>query len=238
MRKVDPTALCSDLQKEIDSLLEFYRAAVDLMRLRGENPKKHISLLAEVVFHRGCVAVESFLSAWFVGCLNQDAAVYVEWLKNSIRQSISNKCGLCIDTFVEFKTPKHLSRHVVEELLDPEGKNVTFCDLDEMEKRAREWLVPIWASKISGIPRNRKVILNTARAIRNCIAHQSTRSFHEMNEAIKRLPKEDVATHLRIKTNSVKKVGSYLRTRMNGKSRVEIFFEEFKRFAGNLDGEQ
>ena len=72
----------------------------------------------------------------------------------------------------------------LEALLDPDGWNITFKEYAQFESRCADWLVPGYFSKVSGVPNRRKRVIDSAKVIRNCIAHQSNSSFAEMNRVV------------------------------------------------------
>jgi len=61
VRKVFPPAICKDFVREIQNLIDFHNdVAVALPK--QSNYGNRFSTLAEVVFHRGYVAFEEFIS--------------------------------------------------------------------------------------------------------------------------------------------------------------------------------
>jgi hypothetical protein len=127
-----------------------------------------------------------------------------------------------------------IRRGVAQGLLDPAGWNITFKLYAKFESRSRDWLTQAFVSKVTGVPKQRKEIIDAAKAIRNCIAHQSESSFTEMNTFVGNLPNSGVARHLRTTVNSVSNVGAYLKSTVDGKMRVEHYLDEFKKFGGDL----
>lgn len=233
MRKVDPQSLCTDFEQEIDSFIQFYQDGVGSL-LALSNSKSRISLLSELVFHRGYVALESFISAWFIGCINRDTSQYLNFRENSIRQSVQSKFTLWDDSHLSYSPPKHPPFAQIASLLDKEEKNLTFKDFSQMKQRACDWLITDWYDKIKNISPERQAILDAAKSIRNCIAHQSPNSFQEMNQYIQQLPTTGNANLLKREINSVNNVGAYLKAKQQNKSRVEIFLDEFKAFGSEL----
>lgn len=243
MNKKNINKLSIDFHEEIDSLLTFYSETVPAIGKRlasGGSPgyDSHNSVLAEVVFHRGFVAVESFLSDWFIACINHNPSAYLKWRETAINNSVEDRFGKWyVEHFLTYRRLTHLKQSVIEELVNPEGENVTFSYHDQLKQRASDWLSPEWNSKVASVDKNRLLILDGAKKIRNRIAHNSRRSLTEMNDALKSLLKRGNALLLRPEKNSIKKVGSYLKAKpKNDRTRLQIFFEEFKGFADDLNG--
>lgn len=233
MRKVDPTDLCLDVKSEIANLRQFYLDSVRLINTETPTGKK-LSLLSEIVFQQSYVIVESFLSAWFIGCINRDASVYLNFRENAILASVQDKYDARDRAWLIYSPPPHPSVGDLATLLDKEEKNITFKDYATMEDRAQMWLSANWANKISNTSVEMKANINASKAIRNCIAHRSQSSFSEMNRTLLNLPNTGSSALLRRDANAVSIIGAYLKTVQQGRTRVEIFLDEFEQFAGAL----
>jgi hypothetical protein len=230
MRKINPSDVCSDFETEIDALIVFFTSSTQ--RLSTDKDK---SVLAELVFHRGYVAVEAFLSAWFLGAINRDSTQYFTSRKAAITASVEDKYSTWDTTHLDYHPPAHVNVTDLEALLDPDGWNITFRSVAAMIQRANDWLVPQFRGKVRGISTDRAAILDAAKAIRNCIAHQSQGSFDEMKQKLTAIPARGVGTALRRPANAVANVGAYLKAEGHGdKSRVENYLDEFKGLANDL----
>jgi hypothetical protein len=190
--------------------------------------------LSEIVFHQSYVMLESFISAWFIGCINRDASVCLKFRENAIRNSVGDKFDAKDKSWLSYSPPKHPNVSDLAKLLDKEEKNITFKDYATMERRAKEWLSIPWSSKISSVALDRQVNINAAKAIRNCIAHRSQSSFSEINSVLQNLPNTGTSALLRRDANAVNIVGVYLKSLQQGKTRVEIFLDEFTQLANSL----
>jgi hypothetical protein len=103
-----------------------------------------------------------------------------------------------------------------------------------MVNRAQHWLAPQYSAKFAKLSTNQLLVIDAARLLRNCIAHQSQRSYDEMNKALRALPNVDPLWNLRRGSNRVHSVGAYLKTSVVGKSRTELYLDEFRALAGVL----
>jgi hypothetical protein len=233
MRKVDPTGVCEDFQSELDSLEEFYQASLDALKGKP-NASSRASTLSELVFHRGYVALESFLSAYFIACINRDASTFLAWRECRIRQSVESKFGQWDEDQVDYTPPPHPSVAVISSLLDSQDRNVTFPDFARAIQRAQDWMTPAWAVKISATHSERRLIVDAAKAIRDCVAHQSQDSFSRINAALQALPDRGNAGLLRRHLNAVANVGSYLKAVQGGQTRTTIYLREFRDLAERL----
>ena len=230
MRKVNPADVCADFETEIDDLIGFFTSSTQKF-----DADKDKSVLAELVFHRGYVAVEAFFSAWFLGAINRDSTQYFTWRKAAITASVHDKYSAWDVTHLDYHPPSHVHVAALEALLDPDGWNITFKSVAAMTQRANDWLVPQFRGKVRGISVDRAAILDAAKAIRNCIAHQSQGSFDEMKQKLTAIPARGVGNDLRRPVNAVAIVGAYLKAEGHGdKSRVENYLDEFKGLATDL----
>ncbi|CAG1008659.1 hypothetical protein ANAEL_03702 [Anaerolineales bacterium] len=233
MRKVDPTDLCRSLTDEISELRQFYLDTTIAINAKARTDRQ-LSLLSELVFHQSYVMFESFISAWFIGCINRDASQFLRFRENTVRQSVKDKFDTRDETWLSYSPPKHPRVNDLARLLDKEEKNVTFKDYAAMEQRAKDWLTNAWSSKVSGITLDQRAIIDAAKVIRNCIAHRSQSSFKEMNDVLQNLPTTGASAFLRRDVNAVKVVGAYLKSLRQEKTRVEIFLDEFTQLANAL----
>ena len=180
MRKADPLGLCEQVQDRLAQLHEFYDDAWAAFN-GDQHAAARQSTLGELVFHRAYVELESFLSAYFVACINRNAGTFVDSRRSQIEASVRAKYpGTTVD-YVAFEPPNHLTVAAVGGLVDGNEQNLTFGSYAQMVDRAQQWLAPEWAAKIVAVPVSRQRVVDAAKAIRNCIAHQSKASFDSMN---------------------------------------------------------
>jgi len=226
MRKVNPVDLCSDFQLELDALNEF-RTEMGEHIVGTAGAAGRLSTLHEVVFHRGCVALESFLSAYLIGCVNRDATTFMEFRRGQIWQSVGAKYTDWDLEHLAYGPPQHPSLADVTGLLDGADENLAFGSFEQLAAFAQPRLAPEWYDRITATPVERRAIVDMARAIRNCVAHQSVVSFRRMNEAIEALPEVGNAGLLRRQVNAVRNVGAYLKAYQGERTRTRIIFDEF-----------
>ncbi|MCA9028961.1 MAG: hypothetical protein KDA86_27415 [Planctomycetaceae bacterium] len=229
MRKKDPTAICNQFKSEMDSFIKFRS---DLVSCAGSASNQ--SHLAAIVFHRAFVSLESYLSAWFVAAINRDSTQFLAHRESKIRDLVKSEISAWDENKLTYSPPIHISVSDLTVLVDPDEKNLTFYDHPDMQKKAAKWLSPAYKAKVDSIKFPLPNIYRAAKTIRNCIAHQSKSSFDAMNTTLNALPNTGVCGQLRNHVNSVNNVGSHLKAVFNGKTRTEIYLEQFKKIADQL----
>jgi len=229
MRKTNPADICQDFRNEISELEVFLQDSMNV-----STSSKNKSLIAELVFHRAYVAVESFLSAWIVGAINRDSSKYLRTRETSIKQSVNEKYSSWDVSHLIYSPPAHIPMGDLKDLMDPDGWNITFKTFDRLESKCTDWLAPHFFSKVHGVSGTRRKIIDAAKSIRNCIAHQSQSSFSEMNQSVSSLPKDGVSENLQTPVNSVNNVGAHLKAKVGGKMRVQHYLHEFQELGSDL----
>lgn len=229
MRKINPADICDDFRDEIITLETFL---TDAWAVAASSRDK--SFLAELVFHRAYVAVESFLSAWIIGAINRDPSQFITHRTNSITQSVTSKFSAWDAGNLTYSPAAHIAVADLQSLVDPDGWNITFKSYEQLKSKCADWLTVMYKNKVDGVPARRQEIIDAARSIRNCIAHQSKGSFTTMNQQLSGLPNVGVCRHLRTTVNAVSNVGSHLKAVADGSTRVQLYLREFRELGGNL----
>ena len=229
MRKINPADICDEFRDEIGTLETFL---TDSLAVAYSSRNK--SLLAELVFHRAYVAVESFLSAWIIGAINRDPSKFIAHRTTAITQSLSDKFSPWDALQLTYSPPAHIAVADLTILVDPDGWNLTFKSFDKLKSKCTDWLTPMYAAKVGAVPNQRQKLIDAAKAIRNCVAHQSRSSFTEMNAHLSALPNAGVCRHLRITLNAIGNVGSHLKAAAGGSTRVSLYLQEFKALGTDL----
>ncbi len=92
MRKRDHKTIYTDFKDDLKALGDLYEKATFGLNAQKVEPTFHSSL-AEIVFHRGYVAFEVFLSTLFVAYINQDSAAFQAAYEQQAKTFISNRFG-------------------------------------------------------------------------------------------------------------------------------------------------
>ena len=222
MRKVDPVDVRADFRVDVLSLMAYMNRA--RMALEGESHEKgDVSRLATTSFLPLYVRFERFLSDLFLAYLNRNFSRYQSWTEGRIEQSVEQRIGQWAKDRLQFNTVKHVKVHDLESIVDPEGRNLTFRDTDKMKLRAREWLSPQHANRLTNLADHDCRLIDTARAIRDFIAHRSPGSRVRMNAMLRTVAAGGHNGHLGRGKKEVQNVGVYLKAVRARKRRVAIY---------------
>ena len=235
MRKVRPQDVLSEFVAQVDASLDHYERV--LLALKGtSNEKLDITSMSRTLMHTVFVDFECFLSSLFVAYMNRDFSQFQATFENSVRNSASSKHSPWLSQRITFNRPRHMTVDELAEAIDPTGRNLTFASSSAMKDRAKSWLADPYKSKIVRLGGEDERLIDTARAIRNWIAHQSTGSGEIMNDMladIERGPGTD--NHdLGRGVREITSIGAFLKTQLNGERRVQAYCRRLKEVAANL----
>jgi len=195
--------------------------------------------VAEDIFLRLVVGWEMFISEWFIGCINHDAARYKQSFERRTNNWLQAEAQKVYGRYnVTFLPPtltlgRYPSVNEIRDLLDPGERNIEFVDLQALATRASEELAPRYAARVSALlGAGAGEIVDAALAIRNVLAHRSRRAVREMNGCVGSFPSYPM---LRKDTMSSDGIGTYLVARTpGGEARLSVFRREFERIANLL----
>lgn len=136
---------------------------------------------------------EWFRSDWHKKAISKNATVYRQALIAKVKgllqqdpdvgkplvRALDDK-GVTLDVHL-LRTPTFST---VSHILDPSGGNVTFRSKPESDRLADKHLDPRYATKAKSLTRDDWLIISVMIAVRNALAHSSTRSVEAMNEAM------------------------------------------------------
>ncbi len=233
MRKINPAAVRHDFPSDTDALMAYMNRA--RRALEGESTEKQdVSRLAAMVFVSLYVAFERFLSDLFLAYLNRDFSQYQRYVEQRILQSTQAKVGLWARRRTRFDTVAHVKADDLEAIVDPDGMNLTFKTANDIRTRGDEWLAPAHRTRIHALTDHDERLIDTARAVRDFIAHQSSGAKKRMNELLAVVAHGPHNRHLDRGLNEVHNVGSYLKAVFDGRRRVAIYAERLKDIALKL----
>jgi hypothetical protein len=233
MRKVDPAGVRADFDASARDIVEFFDRTCAAL---GGTPTKEsdISRLATTSFLALFVVFERFLSDLFLAYLNRDFSVYQARLATRVTTSIEDKFGRAVVQLVSLKTKAHVSVDEIENVVDPDGWNLTFPSVDNLKTRADEWLGATYATRVKTIGASEARLIETARAVRNFIAHQSSGSKQRMNEALATVETGGHNRHLARGQREVHAVGSYLKATHAGLRRFHRYGSGLRAIAAHV----
>lgn len=235
MRKVRPQDVCTAFTGQVDGSLAHYTRV--LSALNGtSNEKLDISVMSETLMHSVFVDFECFLSDLFVAYMNRDFTQYQATFEASVRSSAAAKHSAWLSNRVTFNRPAHMTVDQLAEAIDPTGFNLSFSTSVALKDKARLWLADPYKTKVLSLGGEDERLVDTARAIRNWIAHQSKGSGTKMNAALADIekgpgtPNHELGRGVR----EITSVGAFLKTQLNGERRVQAYARRLKEVAISL----
>jgi hypothetical protein len=232
MRKADPDKVKQSFQQKLNELEQFLERVSK--QIEGtSNEKADLSQLAESVFLSACVAYENMVSDLFLAYINRDPSKLQKQNETRIRQSIKQKFGDW-ENRVQFTSYKHIPYSEIQGLIDPNNRNLTFKNAAEMKTKSNELLSRAYSKKINSCSQHDEQLIDTAKAIRNYIAHRSTGARDYMNQCLLKIDTKTVNAGLGREQNKVDSAGSFLKTNINGKRRVRLYINRFRDIAGKM----
>jgi hypothetical protein len=122
----------------------------------------------------------------------------------------------------------------IEEIVDPESRIITFTFAERMAEAAKKWIAPKYNGGILGLKDSDRTLMDTARSIRNYIAHGSDSSYTEMNDYLEKVDKWIANRGLGRSHNKVDNVGSFLKVQLNREKRVEKYLNRLKSIGAQM----
>ena len=233
MRKVNPADTRTFFSDQIDGISAYIdRVAEALVGTPKE--KSDISHLCESAFLDAIVEFESFIFEIFLAYMNKDFQQYQADLAGRISSLIQKECGVWAQNRTKYSPVSNLAVDKIADILDPDSKILTFSDSAKMIKTAKKWITPKLNSGIVRLPKPDLLLVDTARSIRNYIAHGSEKAYKEMNAKLLVIDKGPPNGNLGRTVNKVDNVGSFLKTYVNGKRRIELYLQRMKSIANRM----
>jgi hypothetical protein len=233
MRKVDPADVRGAFVNESTELMTYMSRARHA--LEGDaHEKQDISRLASTTFLSMFVAFERFLSDLFLAYLNRDFSGYQADLQGRIEQSIRERFGDWASARNRLDPVKHVAVAQLEEIVDPSGFNLTFRDAAALKAKARQWLAPQYANRIVGLSAHDDRLIDTARALRDFIAHQSPGAKDVMNARLATITQGNYNRYLGRGVHEVHSVGAYLKAVFDGSRRIGLYADRLRVIAQAL----
>lgn len=229
MNKVDTSKIKQNFSTRIDEKRAFFDR-VALLVSGTSTELTDLNFLCENYLTSIYVEFECLVSGLFHGYINNSNKRYMAFVEGKIQNSIKDKFSSWHASHTVFVPPEHIDSAKLSKLLDPTNWNITFKNVSDMKLRAKEWLVSSHAKKFSGISNSDEILIDAAHALRNCIAHNSESSRKVMNTKIRNLITGPSCTNvgLGLTTNSVTKIGKYLRANSQQSIRVLVYSDRIK----------
>ena len=207
MRKISPDGVRDDYRRQLVDLTRFHNTGLATFSSEADQ-----STLTEHTLLAVAVAWEGFVSDMFIAYVNRDATRFMAHLKASFEEHLKTASTpkRVFDAFGSLAFPDHLNRSETQRLANSTGNNITFPNFDELEGRAKNWLIDAHAIKFSGLTPQQKAVVDSVVALRNHVAHRSQRSLDAINDVLERGVLHP--TGLRRGENRFHNVGAWLKS--------------------------
>ncbi|MCA9526001.1 MAG: hypothetical protein KC549_06850 [Myxococcales bacterium] len=233
MNKANPTEVAQGYAADLGDLKVYYnRVSTSLSGTAHE--KTDIATLAENTLLAAAVGLETFLSDWVLAAINKDASGFIAHEKNRIRTSITDKFGAWHAGAVEFEPGKHVKLTDLRSILDPDGWNLSFKDFETFKQRADQRLAPTYRAKIAALTASDGLAFDAVKAMRNFMAHRSPASKATMNDGLIAVGGDATIRDMGRSERGVNSLGKFLRTKVNGTSRLDLYLDWLVALAGKL----
>lgn len=231
MNKVNPDKVKESFKEQLDELGQFFDRMAS--QIQGtHNEKADLSQLAQSVFLSQFVAYEVMVSDLFLAYIKKDPSQLQNEYEKRIRTSISGRYGSAWMSMIQLDLRKAIS---CAELVDADGRNLSFTNVNKMKEKANELLAPKLCKRIENVPKDDCKLLDTAKAIRNYIAHRSPASRIHMNQLLLELDQEGINYGLgRRSGKEVKSAGTFLKAKIDGKPRVQLYRDRLLQIASRM----
>lgn len=219
MRKADPRYVKNVFHVSI-GLIDLYFRRVGSLIVGTEDEDRDLSQLASSAFLSTFVAFEGFIWDLFLAYLNRDFSVYQRQLSQRIDSSVTDKFGNWAKSRYRFAPERHVAVDAIANIVDPDGRVVVFSSTERMIEAAKSWLAPKHYSGLVSLSPADHLLIDTARAIRNYIAHESGNAYSEMNHKLKDVDCGVPNDGLGRGKNFIQDIGSFLKAYSGAERRV------------------
>lgn len=233
MRKIDPADVLADFNAASHELINHYDR-IDVAITTHPTREGDLSLLATQSFLALFVAFERFNSDLLLAYLNRDFKQFQADVATRISTSAREKFGPVIAARVTLEIKRHVSVAELEEIVDPTGWNLTFPTVAKLKEYSRRVLVPAYATRIDSLTTSEARLVDTARAIRDFIAHQSPGSKKRMNDTLATIEVGAQNRYLGRTSNAVHNVGAYLKASCAGTRRLHRYSQALRAIAARM----
>jgi hypothetical protein len=175
--------------------------------LPSRGPRKTLEgVLSEQFALELGVRWEGFIHDLLIAYLVAGRRAFLKAKRYSIKQNLRERFGDSWTRVVHIGTHRNWTPRIIETLIDPKQRNLTFTSADKMYERATE-LLGSRAIKFSLDPEDRQLV-NFVLALRNYLAHRSKASSKELSRIVAEFPDEGPNAEL---SGTLGRVASYLR---------------------------
>ena len=230
MRKISPQGVKDDFNDQLGKVNTFYQSGMQNFTLAD-----HQYTFAEHIILTVAVVWEGFLNDLFIAYVNGNPSRFETHFSDAIAKHIGTRKELerAYNSYGSIRFPRHLKKAEIIGLADKNGYNITFSRYNEIEKKAKDWLISADARRFQSRSIKEKATINALIAIRNRVVHRSQKSFVEMNKALCEVDLQN--TGLERHTNKIRRVGAYLKATPGGQNtRLSIIISTLVRIGQAL----
>jgi hypothetical protein len=212
------TTNIENIRDDFASALADLRASFSSIEAAGV-PGKVLKQSAETVFLSLAVLLEGYLSDLLVAYINKDSQAFITLLESKYSVSTEDPIAARAKFLMAATSQRrHLTVTDIRRVLNADGDNLPDVNASASLKAfAGKFLAKKYAARITGITRRQAAHLDTARAIRNFLAHRSSSALKRMGEA---LASNDLPAGLRRTVYTANNVGVYLAAWWDGDRRI------------------
>jgi len=233
MRKINPADVIDDFKSQLDDLSGYFdRVAAAIAGTQTE--QSDLSLLAEQTFVSGAVAFESFISDLFVAFINRDSSKLQSEYESRIKESVKSKFAQWHADQLKFSSVKHLSVDQIIEIMDKDGRNITFPTAAKMKAETSAWLLKEYADLFKNLTVKDESVIDCMKAVRDFIAHRSESAKDRMNDELQKIGNASRNENLGRGRRKVHYIGSFLKAEFPANRRVKLFWDWLKGIAESL----
>lgn len=208
MRKISPEGVWEDFESQLDEQAQYYQSSWNTLNSAADRKiaTENYALTIGVMF-------EGYINDLIFAYANRDCSRVMQHLENSVRETLSAtpKAEAAFNKFADFKHRDHLTKAELKDILDPDGRNISFPNFTAIEDRAQQWLVNLHCQKFMGLSAQQRAVVNVVIATRNNLAHRSKGSLDRLNEAF--AVGALYPTGLQRNVNRIQQAGHYLKSK-------------------------
>lgn len=149
-----------------------------------------------------------------------------------LSESIKSGRFAQLEPYVQVALPAQLSVRVVEQLLDPLGRNISFGE--HWTDRAREELAAPYGLRVMSLSPADLLVVSACEKLRNAIAHMSSHAVNELNSTLVVLDPDVDSALVRTSRVSSRGIAAYLHAQIGGERRVQAWHRRLREIADRL----
>jgi hypothetical protein len=226
----NPPQIVSNFQEQVKKTLVLYDELV-LAVYQKKKQKSLETMLAEQCTLSLAVLWEAFIHDLIVSYIEESPTSCIRFHKDRVTSSIESKSKL-FSKWVTIEVPEILSRVQIEQLVDPNGWNITADSAETLAAKANQFLVAPHAKKFSLTEKDRRFI-DLVIAIRNYLSHRSAGALTILKRRLVEIERADPTSLL---NGTVTTVGAYLKAKQGnpGHNRAKLIGHQLDALAGKL----